>query len=170
MRDLSMYSNRGKLSTHACWSQRSKTMIVDIAGTLCDPSGIEHLRQSDYGDFYRALCLAPPIQPLVERVRQAFRSGTKILVITARPDKWTKETRDWLDGFLSVPHDGPFCRENGDMRDSQVVKKEIFSRIAHNYDVDIAVDSNPEICDMWREMNFPHVFCSDAWSKRETVP
>ena len=70
----------------------------------------------------RSLCRHQQALDFVER---HHASGHVVVVVTARMQKWEPATRRWLDRFMTVPFDGPFHRQDGDLRPDVMVKREI---------------------------------------------
>lgn len=89
-------------------------MVVafDIDGTLTrspfDPSRLR---------------MAEPNRPVIRTLRMLRRAGTKIIVVTARPERYKDDTIAWLRG-QAIPYDRLVMRRAGDNRDDPVLRSE----------------------------------------------
>ena len=137
---------------------RARAVIVDVDGTLADVRHIRHhvaSKPKNFDAFHAASEFVPPNQQAVDFAVRHFQSGHRVVVVTARMQKWLPVTRAWLDRHLPVPFDGPFHRQDGDGRPDVQVKREIFRYLARHYDVRAACDDNPNVVALWTELGIP---------------
>lgn len=69
------------------------------------------------------LRLAEPNRPLIRTLRMLRRAGTKIIVVTARPEQYKADTIAWLRG-QAIPYDRLVMRRAGDNRDDPALRAE----------------------------------------------
>ena len=85
-------------------------VAFDIDGTLTrspfDPSRLR---------------MAEPNRPVIRTLRMLRRAGTKIIVVTARPERYKDDTIAWLRG-QAIPYDRLVMRQTGDNRDDPVLR------------------------------------------------
>lgn len=137
---------------------RVKAVIADMDGTLANVSGIRHhvvSRPKNFDAFHAASEFVPANVQAIEFCRRHFASGHVIVVVTARMQKWEPATRRWLDRNMPVPFDGPFHRQDGDLRPDVQVKREIHRYLIRHYDIRGAVDDNPKVVALWHELGIP---------------
>lgn len=137
---------------------RRKAVIVDVDGTLADVRGIRHhvlTKPKNFDAFHAASADVPPNQQALDFVARHHASGHVIVVVTARMQKWEPTTLAWLRRHLAVPFDGPFHRQDGDIRPDIQVKREIHRYLSRHYDIRAAIDDNPNVVALWEEIGIP---------------
>jgi len=128
-------------------------IIVDVDGTLVDTSDIVHMvlaHPKKYDQFHHASVFAPPHDWVVDEVRGHFLSGHKILIVTARKDRWWELTSNWL-GDQKVPYDELHMRRDNDDRPDRIIKEEILLELQERYEIVHAYDDNPNVIALWAE-------------------
>lgn len=91
-------------------------------------------------------------------VREHHAADRTILVVTARDHEWSYwYTREWLDAHLGVPFVGPFCRPMSDRRHCTEFKRAIHLQLSTDYQIVAAIDDNPFILGVWRDLGIPTV-------------
>lgn len=121
-------------------------------GTLCDVSAVLHLQaQADgFAAFHRGCAECPPYGAVVDWCVDQYSRGHEVLIVTGR-DAWARElTVRWLSEHLPVPLAGIYMRGDDDFRSNVAVKRDIFHRLMHQYDVRAAIDDDPEIVALWQ--------------------
>lgn len=137
---------------------RRKAVIADMDGTLADVSGIRHFvasKPKNFDAFHAASEFVPANAQALEFVERHHHSGHVILVVTARMEKWRGATVRWLDRHMTVPYDGPFHRQDGDLRPDVQVKRDIHRYLARQFDIRAAVDDNPNVIALWSQLGIP---------------
>lgn len=140
---------------------RPECAIVDVDGSLVDVSGIRHhvlpmtddgeYKQRNFDAFHRDAIDCPPIPDTVELVHKLHEIGLKILIVTARSQKYGRQTAFWL-AMHGIPSDALIMRREGDMRKDVLVKHDILhSNILPAWHPVHAVDDNPSIIDLWSD-------------------
>lgn len=136
----------------AASAEPREAVVLDLDGTLCDTSSVEHLlEEADFATFQEAAIGCPPDPDLVRIAREQADRGRAVLVVSGREFIWLDPTLDWLVEH-EVPHDAVYLRIVGDYRKDVVIKAEILAQIeADGYRVVEAWDDRPRVVEMWRE-------------------
>ena len=164
-----LYSRR--MNTIRPAQGRRKAVIVDVDGTLCDVSSVRHhvlTKPKNFDAFHASSIDCPPHQQAIDFCSKHFQSGHAIVVVTARMQKWHNITRAWLDMHMPVPFDGPFHRQDGDIRPDVQVKREIHRYLSQHYDIRHACDDNPKVVALWEDLGIP-VEIVPGWDEREVT-
>lgn len=143
---------------------RRPAVIVDIDGTLCDVSTVLHLQTEPDGftAFHQGCAQCPPNPAVVEWCIGHHMLGYEILIVTGR-DAWTRElTLDWLSEHLPVSIGGLHMRPDGDLRSNADLKRDIYSRLASDYEIRAAIEDDPEIVALWLEIGIPVAMVLDC--------
>ena len=131
--------------------------IFDVDGTLVNTSSIIHhvlKRPKNVEEFNKAALHAPAHDHVIEMAVKASIKGHRIVIVTARHQRWKMQTELWLTKFM-VPYDHVYMRANDDHRPDYDVKKDILKLINEDYFVVHAVDDNPDIIRLWEENGIP---------------
>jgi len=146
--------------------------IFDIDGTLADCSQRLHFIlpskedisgdidldkiAPDWESFYKDCVNDKPIAPTVELLRALQEYGAKIIFVTGRPNKYMKETLQWLEKNTDKPVYGLYMRKNDDHRPDYIVKKEIYeTQIKPNLKNECiwgVFEDRKQCVDMWRSL------------------
>lgn len=119
--------------------KRREAVIVDMDGTLQNSDG----SHNEHGLAF---------------VREHHAANRAILVVTARDHEYSyHHTREWLDEHLGVPFAGPFCRRISDRRHCTEFKRAVHLRLSAKYEIVAAIDDNPFILGVWRQVGIPTV-------------
>ena len=127
-------------------------VIFDMDGTLCDVEPIRHYvtgEHKNFTAFHKAsLWCAPNEKALM--IHRAVLPGVARIIVTARDERFERETRDWLAKH-DIAFDVLFMRPWGDTRKDAVVKQEILDRIiADGFNPILAVDDRDDIIAVWQ--------------------
>ena len=140
---------------------KPKAIIFDMDGTLANVSGIRHYlrptpphRSKNFDAFHSESVDCPPNHHVLNHATVAHLLGHKIIIVTARKQKWRHHTAWWL-ALHGVPSDALFMRRDDDNRPDYLVKKDILDAILHTWDVVHAVDDNPSVIALWHEHGIP---------------
>ncbi|MFL6090029.1 MAG: HAD family acid phosphatase [Aeromicrobium sp.] len=127
-------------------------IIVDLDGTLCDVSTIQHLvegEERDFHAFHAGSADCPPHAHVLEAVRAAAAKGSGVLVVTSREFIWRDLTLDWLAAH-AIPYDELVMRIVGDYRADHVVKAEMLDDLQERgWTVTEAWEDQDDIADLW---------------------
>lgn len=147
-------------------------VIVDMDGTLADVSGIRHYvlddpKRKNFQKFHAAASLVPPIPMVVELVQALHRQGLVVVVMTSRKEQWRYRTKLWLINHY-VPYYALGMRSDGDDRRDDAVKRDLHDHMRDTYDLKpvLAIDDNPQVIALWRELGIPTVRVP-GWIKKE---
>jgi FMN phosphatase YigB (HAD superfamily) len=139
-----------------------KTYIFDIDGTLADVSHRLHLLPNNVDSedpkfddpwkrFMEPLVDDTVIEPTANICRNLHESHM-ILMITGRRNEFRKPTIDWLNKH-KIPFDGLLMRKDGDRRQDQVVKRELYRmRLPVYENVAGVFEDRTRVVEMWREL------------------
>jgi len=131
--------------------------IFDVDGTLVDTSSIVHhvlKKPKDFDAFHSGALNAPAHDYVIDMAVRARLKGHRIIVVTARHNRWRMQTELWLTKFM-VPYDYLYMRDNNDYRPDYEVKKDILKLVNEDYFVVHAVDDNPNVIRLWEENGIP---------------
>lgn len=137
---------------------KPKAIIFDCDGTLVDVSSIRHhliptdprfTGKKNFDAFHSESVNCPPHSHVKYRFRWAQMIGYKVIVVTARQEKYRPHTSWWLSeqGLLPDEH---HHRRNGDFRKDVEIKREILEDLRKRYDIVQAWDDNPAIIELWK--------------------
>lgn len=146
-----------------------KAIICDLDGTLSNSSWRVHYldatdgKKKDWNAFNAGAAFDQVHQWCLDLIYVYHGAGHKIIFLTARAG--SPETRSvtetWLRANVYVDYQ-LFMRKNNDYRPDFVVKQEIYNLdIAPFYDVRLAIDDKPAVCQMWATCGVPTVLCDN---------
>lgn len=133
--------------------ERKQTIAFDADGTLVNVSSIVSLVKGKYRDFdlfHRKSLWSPPNQEVLDLAYEAKDKGFKVIVVTAREERYREVTQAWMDKF-NVPYENVFMRPMNDRRPDHIVKNEMFAQINSFYDIIHFVDDRKDIADVWKQ-------------------
>jgi predicted kinase len=139
-----------------------KAIIVDIDGTVALRNGRGPFDWHRVGED-------DPNLPVCSIVRSS--DVNVAIFVSGRSAVCRKETLRWLiQHDLMVPENSSYphqdllyMRDEGDMRDDRIVKREIYDRhIAGKYNVRFVLDDRPKVIRMWRELGLTVLDCGDG--------
>ena len=138
---------------------KTPAVIFDMDGTLADTSALLYLLEDEPRDYHRyhVESVSSPAHPHVVRdLILASQAGFKILIVTARIDRYHIETLAWLGLNVPVEIERIYMRRTGDYRPDGVIKREILDLIDQaGYDVFHAWDDNPQVIAVWESEGIP---------------
>ncbi len=133
--------------------------IFDVDGTLADVDPLLHWIvnqdrttekfKKNFDKFHSESIYCQPHSEVVDMLWDKV-NDLDIIVVTARQEKWRAHTAYWL-AKNDIPHKVMFMRENKDFRPDYEIKKDILEHINQFWDVQHAVDDNPNIIKLWEE-------------------
>lgn len=136
---------------------KPKAVIFDMDGTLCDVSSIRHLvtgKRKDFDGFHYASLYCPTNRDVELAAHRWHANGYKVVIVTARRDRWRTLTWNWLDSH-AVPWNRLFMRADNDNRPDRFVKADILADVEKEFDVVHAFDDNPVVIELWQERGIP---------------
>jgi len=142
---------------------RPKAVLADMDGTLVDVTRVLHYvqrpaREKDFDSFHRESLDCPPNMQALSFCLRHYAQGRVIVVGTARMAKHYAVSRLWLKRNMVTPYDGPImCRRDGERIADVAIKRRMFRYLVRNYDIVAAIDDNPPIIELWKELGIPEV-------------
>jgi len=131
----------------------SKTVIVDIDGTVADLSHRLHLirGKKDYDAFYNACAFDEPIEEMCRLVKTIWSAGADIVFITGRPHSVYDQTRTWVNKHIQLDDRFTlFMRQNADYRKDTIIKKELFYEYLTDKEIEFVLEDRTSVTEMWR--------------------
>lgn len=132
-------------------------VIFDCDGTLVDVTSVRHhvlARRKNYNAFHYASLFCPSYSHVVDAVYEHIAADCKIIIVTAREEKWRALTTNWLK-TNQIPFDELHMRPTGDFRRDTFIKAEILDELQTRYNVRHAYDDNPAIIQLWQDRGIP---------------
>lgn len=137
---------------------KDKCLVIDIDNTLSDCTHREHLLEESWKAFFSKLS-DDPVNLWCQEIIYKFENDYKIVICSARPDNYKKETLNWLEKY-NIQFNNFFMRRRGDYRKDNLVKQVILDfEIKSRYDVLFCVDDRKEVIDMYRANNIVVLDC-----------
>ncbi len=134
-------------------------IIVDMDGTLVDVSEIKHYitdEPANYEKFHLESINCDEHVDIANAVRAWGKSDVRILIVTARSEKYLQETIKWLNEH-NIKFDMLYMRKNNDDRYDSQVKSDILNMIYKQYVPILAYDDNPHTIKVWQRNSIPVV-------------
>jgi len=142
-------------------------VICDIDGTIADLSHRLHFIQThpkDWDKFHSGCGSDQPISPIC-KILDAFESvGASFIYVTGRPERNRTDTLKWLDA-MSLPK--PYAlhmRKEGDYRNDDILKKEIYEEHLAPYRDKIlfVLEDRSRVVKMWRGLGLTCLQVADG--------
>lgn len=138
---------------------KKKAIIVDINGTLSEVSDIVHFikeKPKDWDSFFDKMNDAKP-NAMVKEFVKALGKDYEIVLVSGSPEKFKKETVNWLSKNQIV-FDEIHFRSNDDKKRGFQFKKSLFEDdLKEKYNVILVLDDKQDACEMWRSLGL------DCW-------
>ena len=150
---------------------KQKAVIFDIDGTLADCDHRLHFIQQlpkDWGSFFKASAsdgVNYGISNLFWFLAWCKQTGKKIelLIVTARPETYKLVTEQWLVIHELHHYKEIFFRKEGDFRNDDIIKKEIYKEhIKDKYEVMFVVEDRSRVVKMWRKLGLTCLQCAEG--------
>ncbi len=135
-------------------------ILLDLDGTLFDDRHRLHLIQGDdfsddvsqnnYEAYHQAMSrdrLHIFVKSITNNLSIAY--GAKIIILTSRPIRWEKETREQLTKYNVLFHE-LIMRRDDDLRTSPIVKGEAVDILLNSYDITAALEDRDDVIEMFR--------------------
>ena len=137
--------------------------IFDVDGTLANNlHRIKHLTQNtdkDWDAFFAAQDKDEPYEAVMEIMNTLHKAGDKVIVITARDERFREVTLRWLKWHCNFDfNDGDlFMRKSGDRTDDDKIKLDILNEylaVAPWYKVMGVFEDRHRVIDAWRDAGY----------------
>jgi hypothetical protein len=129
-------------------------IVIDIDDTLADTTWREGLiKEEGWDAFHAAGANDKPIRAMQTLIDALCDTSiiTEIVALTARPEKWRKQTMDWLVKH-NIYVDELIMRPDNDFAPSRVFKLRIAKeQMADRWDkIGLIIDDHEEVCAAFR--------------------
>lgn len=130
--------------------------IFDIDGTLANLNHRLHFIQDgkqDWDSFFEACDKDVPIYPVLTTCQLLYDAGATILLVSGRSDAVRDKTVAWLNR-CGVYFHGLYMRKAGDHRQDDIVKAELFEKLASEWDAGVIVaifEDRDQVVEMFRK-------------------
>ena len=132
----------------------SKIVLCDIDGTIANNDHRQHYLKGkkDWDGFFSELINDEPIFPIINKVIEEHNAGKNIIFLTGRPERYRKSTILWLKRYFNFDLE-ILMRKDTDRRDKLITKKEMFEQNFDKENIELIIDNDKDLLNMWREMN-----------------
>ena len=121
---------------------KEEAIIVDVDGTLA--------HRVDRSPFDYAKVDTDTYDTVIGEIVETFAKLMNIIIVSGRPESARIDTVHWLNKH-SISFDAIFTRADGDFRQDDLVKYEIYKEhIEPFYDVKFVLDDRNQVVKMWR--------------------
>ncbi|MFE4964163.1 hypothetical protein [Streptomyces sp. NPDC056660] len=129
-------------------SSKRPIAVFDIDNTLADTAHRQRFLERKPRDWDAFFAAAPHDPPLAEGITLAVATAEEceIVYLTGRPDRYRRDTLDWLAAH-GLPEGRVHMRRNADRRPARRTKLEILRRLAERREVRVLVDDDELVCD-----------------------
>ncbi|MFG3023362.1 hypothetical protein ACGFZQ_33255 [Streptomyces sp. NPDC048254] len=129
-------------------SSKRPIAVFDIDNTLADTAHRQRFLERKPRDWDAFFAAAPHDPPLAEGITLAVATAEEceIVYLTGRPDRYRRDTLDWLAAH-GLPEGRVHMRRNADRRPARHTKLEILRRLAERREVRVLVDDDELVCD-----------------------
>lgn len=128
----------------------TKVVISDLDGTLCDLTHRLQYAKGETKDWNKFFSLIKD-DVLRKEVWDEVKSyNLPIILVSARPETYRKETKDWLY-INDIHYDLLIMRDANDKREDTLVKSDIYDKYLKNLDIQALFDDRPSVIRMWKE-------------------
>ena len=119
--------------------------------------------KKNWKDFFAAMSEDTLRTEVAEKVLQLQKeTGAYVVFVSARGMEWEKETAEWLQKNCPIIPYTLIMRQQGDRRDDEIIKREIYDRFLKHYKVVKVFDDRPRVVRMWRELGLDVEDCGDG--------
>lgn len=149
--------------------ERPRAALVDMDGTLVNVSSILHYvqrpsNQKDFRSFHDESLHCPANKQALDFCVRHHEMGHVIVVGSARMQQHYEVSSLWLERNMVTPYDGPILmRRDGERIQDVFIKRRMFRYLSRNYDIVAAIDDNPPIVALWKELGIPEVEVVPGW-------
>ena len=140
---------------YGMWKAPEKGICIsDIDGTLADCT---HRLQYAKGEtknwklFFEGIPQDTLRKEIADQVDVYRQSGHPVVLVSARPEDYRKETEQWL-ADKGITYETLIMRRSGDKRDDVDVKRDIYEKYLQKYQIEVWFDDRPKIIRMLRDL------------------
>lgn len=139
---------------------QKRIAIFDIDGTLADHSHRIHHVSGKKKNFpaYHDLCpLDPPNKEVVDSAKRLAKAGTRIVLMTGRPESHRGVTEKWLEKH-GIKYEALHMRPTSDLMKSREMKLDWVNKHYGGIKNVMAVwEDKKDVVDMWVDQKIPYV-------------
>lgn len=141
----------------------TKLWVFDVDGTLANNlHRIKHLTQNtrkDWDAFFAEQHKDSPFEAVFDVMNALWVSGHKIIIITARDERFREVTLAWLNQHaeFKLTNNDLYMRAGGDRSNDDDIKLEIINHILKenpSYKVMGVFEDRHRVIDAWREAGY----------------
>ena len=141
---------------------KSKAIIVDLDGTLCNVNHrVCHVQkeEKDWKAFNEGMVHDGLYFWCFELIESMRKQGYKIIFVTGRDDSYRSHTIDWLKKH-NVSYDQLYMRTQSDHRGDDLIKKDIYeTSIQKKHDILFVLDDRLSVVKMRRQIGLICLQC-----------
>lgn len=140
---------------------RKPALVFDFDGTISDYSSRAKFREIDFQKYIDLSYTDVPCKPVVDIIEK-FKDTHTILIISARWEACRAETVEWLTKY-NIYYDDLILKPNGDRRDDDIVKIDLFRKASEDYKIIFGVDDRPSCIKVLREHGYTMLQCGEGY-------
>lgn len=128
----------------------NNVVVCDLDGTLCDCSHRRHFINNgnkDWKNFFDGMSSDTLRSEVLGRV---LSYDTDIILVSARPENYRKETENWL-ARNNIKYNILIMRDFHDNRSDTEVKSDMYDKYLKNLNIIKVFDDRPCVIRMWRD-------------------
>lgn len=136
-------------------------IIIDIDGTLSDPSNRRHFVEGDEKDWksFNNAMGSDAVNEWCRLIISRFEEDHRIILVSGRSDEYRDITQKWLINN-NIGYDALYMRKQGDYRKDSIVKQEIYNNnIKGFYNILFCIDDRQQVVDLWRSLGLVCLQC-----------
>lgn len=149
---------------------KQKAIIIDLDGTFVfDPNAstisFHNPGEIDWDVWHETRRYLPHNEWCYSIIKNFSIAGYEIIYLTGRSS--TKKGKDvvhqWLSCHSPTPNYKLYMRNERDAStpDDQVKETIYYIDIAPFYIIEFAIDDRKDICDMWKRIGVPYLYCGE---------
>lgn len=129
-------------------------ILCDIDGTIADNKHRQPLlkKYNDWDEFFRQMLKDKPLKSAIILIEKEYQKGKGICFITGRPERFRKDTTDWLKQNIQIENYELIMREDNDHRNKVKVKKEMLNKNFSIEEIDFFLENDDELIALWRSL------------------
>ena len=132
----------------------SKVILCDIDGTVANNDHRQHLLKNfnNWNKFFLAMSKDDPY-PKAVKLLENFSKDYEIIFLTGRPERYRKETTEWLKKNINLKTFELIMRENEDFTDKVQAKKKMFRNKLSSKKIKLIIENDEELINLWESLN-----------------
>ncbi len=134
--------------------KKEEAIIVDIDGTLANLDHRIHLIRKpnkNWNLFFEKMNDDKPIEQTINKIKEFYDDGFKILIVTGRPETYESITVEWLNKHLPFEEFELIQRRKNDNRPSYQFKQSVLTELKQKYKIRFFTDDKEEDINMYHK-------------------